>query len=256
MQRTRVGVGGGFESLISTGKEMLGGGGRKLAATANSILSKARFRGKLGSAIAVITSLIVGFLTLPNNILYLIDSSHATKIGSRPEASTPNEDGHHYAYIHAGIAVVVLGCLAMVVSIVLSFFAAKSKRKMDESESDGTGCNNKGTRTVLACLTMMNLELFMSVIAGCMELLYRPLIADEQRLHNTESAIAVFNIIIYAMYVITMILTSMVLKEKHVDGAEYRRMNMEPLHTPRDSHLHTPRSCGESNYYSQSSMYL
>ena len=62
----------------------------------------------------------------------------------------------------------------------------------------------------------------MAVISGCMELLYQPMISDAQRLHNMECAIAVFNIIIYIMYGVTMVLTSTVLKGKHkvitVDG--------------------------------------
>lgn len=61
MQRGRAGIAGGFDSLISTGKELFGS---KLSATPGSILSAARFRGKLGAAIAVITSLIVGFLAI------------------------------------------------------------------------------------------------------------------------------------------------------------------------------------------------
>lgn len=188
-----------------------------------TILSAARFRGKLGAAIAVITSLIVGFLTIPNNILYFIDSEYKTRIktGSSIADSTPSPSSggrpeYDYAYIHAGIALVMLGCLAMVVSIVLSYFAANSKRKLDDSNGSYRGPEStKSTRTVLACLIMMNIELFMAVVAGCMELLYRPLIRNAHRLHNIECAIAVFNIIIYIMYVVTMVLTSTVLKGKH-----------------------------------------
>lgn len=195
---------GGLESLIATGNNMFNG--RLSAISSSAIRSTARFRGKLGAAISVITSLIVGFLTIPNNILYFIGNEHKTR--------TKDPGEHDYAYIHAGIALIVIGCLAMVVSIVLSYFAAKSKRKMDFEDARGPE-STKSTKTVLACLIMMNIELFMAVIAGCMELLYQPLINDAQRLHNMECAIAVFNIIIYIMYVVTMVLTSCILKEKH-----------------------------------------
>ena len=174
-----------------------------------------RFKGKLGAAIAVITSLIVGFLTIPNNILYFIDSKHGTRdaaCSSADSASDHVAPDYKNAYVHAGIALITLGCLAMVVSIVLSYFAAKSKLKMDDVFDTYRG---KSTGTVMTCLIMMNIELFMAVIAGCMELLYRPLISDNQRLHNMECAIAVFNIIIYVMYVVTMVMTSTVLKERH-----------------------------------------
>ncbi|KAK2814252.1 hypothetical protein Q5P01_000699 [Channa striata] len=169
-------------------------------------------RGESWRAIAVITSLIVGFLTMPNNILYFIDSRHGTRGygGGAERGAERGRPEYEYAYIHAGIALITLGCLAMVVSIVLSFFAATSKRKMDDRGEEPS----KSTRTVFACLIVMNAELFMSVVAGCMELLYRPLIQDEHRLHNMECAIAVFNIVIYAMYVVTMVLTPTVLKEK------------------------------------------
>lgn len=187
------------------------------------LFSTARFRGKLGSAIAVITSLIVGFLTLPSNILYFIDSSYNTRLKLEPQitatvspgSADPGTNDHqeklgvNMTYIHSGIALIVLGCLAMVVSVVLSYFAAKSKLKLDDSNV--IHHNDKSTRTVVICLVMMNVELFMAVIAGCMELLYRPLIHNVQRLHNVECAIAVFNIAIYLMYVVSMILTSTVL---------------------------------------------
>lgn len=207
---------GGLESLISKSKDLFDS---RMSAVSNStILNAARFRGKLGAAIGVITSLIVGFLTIPNNILYFIDNKHGTKTtgGPTPSPSSVGRPDYEYAYIHAGIALITLGCLAMVVSIVLSYFAAKSKRKMDTSEGSYRGPEStKSTRTVLACLIMMNIELFMAVIAGCMELLYRPLISDAQRLHNMECTIAVFNIIIYIMYLVTMVLTSTVLKGRH-----------------------------------------
>lgn len=175
-----------------------------------------RFKGKLGSAIAIITSLIVGFLTIPNNILYFVDNRHGTRatgcsFADSTSAQSMNE--YQYIYIHAGIALVTLGCLALIVSIVLSYFAAKSKLKMDELSDPYGDSESKSTRTVIACLTMMNVELFMAVIAGCMELLYQPLISNAQRLHNMECAIAVFNIIIYAMYVVTMVMASTILKD-------------------------------------------
>lgn len=152
---------------------------------------------------------------------------------------------------------ITLGCLAMVVSVVLSFFAAKSKRKLDDVE-DAARRVNKGTRTVLACLVMMNLELFMAVVSGCMELLYRPLIRDENRLHNVECAIAVFNILIYAMYVITMVLTSTVLKERQGDVAFGYRKNVDaliPQNACRDN-LQAAKTYGDCDYYSQSSLFL
>ena len=176
-----------------------------------------RFKGKLGAAIAVITSLIVGFLTIPNNILYFIDSKHGTRAMGCPAADSNSAQAkpeYEYAYIHAGIALITLGCLAMVASIVLSYFAAESKLKMDDVPDPYRGAGSKSTRTVITCLIMMNSELFMAVIAGCMELLYQPLISNAQRLHNMECAIAVFNIVIYAMYVVTMVMTSTVLKER------------------------------------------
>ena len=183
------------------------------------LFSTARFRGKLGSAIAVINSLIVGFLTLPNNILYFIDSSHGTRLRTDPgipATVTPGSNDANAenvnAYIHSGIALIVLGCLAMVVSVVLSYFAAKSKRKLDDTNI--THHSDKSTRTVQVCLVMMNAQLFMAVIAGGMELLYRPLIRDGKRLHDVECTIAVLNMVIYFTYVASMILTATVLRGK------------------------------------------
>lgn len=85
MNRKKVNL-GGFESLISKSKNMFN---NKMSAIPNStILTAACFRGKLGTAIAVITSLIVGFLTIPNNILYIIDNKHSTRTMGRPEAAS------------------------------------------------------------------------------------------------------------------------------------------------------------------------
>lgn len=196
----------GLKSLVSSGKDMVSG---KLSSVSGATLA-ARFKGNLGSSIAVITSLIVGFLTIPNNVTYFIDNKHSTWVAS----DAHGEKDYNYAYVHAGIGMTVLGCLAMVVSIVLSYFAAKSKHKVDVS-AGATRDTTRSTRTVYACLVMMNLELFMAVIAGCMEFLYRPLTGDKYRLHAVECAIAVFNIITYAMYVVTMILTSTILRGKH-----------------------------------------
>lgn len=134
--------------------------------------------------------------------MYFLDHKHSSKLTYDNDDDSNQE--HRYAYIHAGIALVVLGCLAIVVSIVLSYFAAISKRKVDASAATSTNPVTRSTMTVYACLAMMNVELFMAVIAGCMELLYRPLTSNEHRSHNVECAIAVFNIIIYAMYVVTM----------------------------------------------------
>ncbi|KAK2812294.1 hypothetical protein Q5P01_000049 [Channa striata] len=144
MQRGRAGIAGGFDSLISTGKELFG--------------SKLR---------------------------------HGTRgYGGGAERGRPE---YEYAYIHAGIALITLGCLAMVVSIVLSFFAATRASARWTTRRRGAEQEHPH---VFACLIVMNVELFMSVVAGCMELLYRPLIQDEHRLHNMECAIAVFNIAI------------------------------------------------------------
>ncbi|KAJ7983713.1 hypothetical protein DPEC_G00373680 [Dallia pectoralis] len=212
---------GGFESMLATSKDLFN---NRMSTVPNGILlNVARFKGDLGAAIAVITSLTVGFLTIPNNILYFIDNKHGTRSSGRPGVNTmpssplpTDRPQSEYAYIHAGIALIVLGCLAIAVSIVLSYFALESKRKMDNAEGPyrGSECT-KRTRTVLVCLIMMNIELFMAVIAGCMELLYRPLIGDAQRLHNVECAIAVFNLAIYIMYVVTMALTTSLLKGIH-----------------------------------------
>lgn len=208
-RKVRPGYGGmGLDSLVAKGKDFIN---TKMSSVPNAT-AVLRFRGKLGAAIAVISSLIVGFLVIPNNILYFIDNKYAIRLGTTTTTAR-SRPAHEYAYIHAGVALILMGCLAMVVSIVLSYFAAKSKQKMDgvEGQSVETG---KSTRTVLACLVMMNVELFLAVIAGSMELLYQPLIADEQRLHRMECAIAVFNIVIYIMYLVTMVLTSTVLREK------------------------------------------
>ena len=223
----------GFESLISTSKDLFNS---RMSTMPNGVIvNVAKFKGKLGATIAVITSLIVGFLTIPNNILYFINNNHSTRITGRLDAdsahlsSSEGRPDYDYAYIHSGIALITLGCLAMVVSIVLSYFASKSKQKINDSESSYKSSESTNTTgTVMACLIMMNVELFMSVIAGCMELLYRPLITDAQRLHNMECAIAVFNIIIYMMYVVTMVLTSTVLKGK------YERVAIDVQREPSD----------------------
>lgn len=140
MNRKKTGL-SGFDNLVSSGKDLFA-----TRFSPRAFLSTARFRGKLGAAIAVITSLIVGFLTIPNNILYFIDDQYETRTRS-------DDDEYDYVYIHAGIALITLGCLAMVVSIVLSYFAAKSKRKLDDSEvSSYGGTGPTSTKTVLACL--------------------------------------------------------------------------------------------------------
>ena len=217
MNRRKTNI-GGFESLISTSKDLFNG---RMSTVPNGIIvNVAKFKGKLGATIAVITSMIVGFLIIPNNILYFINNTYYNigmkdRLGANSATRSTSEGrpDYEYAYIHAGIALITLGCLAMVVSIVLSYFASKSRRKIEESEASYKGSEaTKTTGTVMACLIMMNIELFMSVITGCTELLYRPLITDAKRLHNMECAIAVFNIIIYIMYVVTMVLTSTVLK--------------------------------------------
>lgn len=204
-----------LKTLVANGKDAFA---NKVVGpiSTNAAISTAKFKGGLGSSIAVITALIVGFLTIPNNLIYFIDHTHSAK----PTPNAPPDEVHKYAYIHAGIVMVVLGCLAMVVSVVLSYFAVKSKRKMDAADGQDRVLV-KSTRTVYACLAMMNVELFMAVVAACMELLYQPLTSAAHRLHNVECAIAVFNIIIYVMYVVTMILTSTVLRgereKDHVD---------------------------------------
>lgn len=254
---------GGLDSLIATSKDMFHS--RLSSVAKSSIFSTARFRGRLGSAIAVITSLIVGFLTIPNNILYFIDSGHSIRgpgaFGTATQASSV--DGElldvEYAYIHAGIAVVVLGCLAMVVSIVLSYFAAKSKLKMDDADRSVEPISS--TRTVITCLVMMNIELFMAVIAGCMELLYRPLTSSARRMHNVECAIAVFNIIIYIMYIVTMILTSSILRGKRDKGQvdvskELSDVIASPMANGREFNSRSERVHRSVNPYNSQSSFL
>lgn len=204
MHRKRTGV----RSVLSAGKE--------------AVLDKfgpnavSRFKGKLGGAIAVITSMIVGFLVIPNNVLYFIDDTHKTRLRVQTlTTQEPDTDDVGSAYIHAGIAVMLLGFCSMVFSCVLSFFAGKSKYKTDATDPTGT-------RTVVACLVMMNAELFMAVLVACMELFYRPLTKRPDNQHTIECAIAVLNIIIYVLYVITMALTSTLLREKSpVDPVSY-----------------------------------
>lgn len=248
MNRKKTGR-GAFESLISTSKDLLRD---KLSISSNRhVLNANRFKGQLGATITVITSLIVGFLTIPNNILYFIGNKHsATTSGVwQREPSPSSRPDYEYAYIHVGIALITLGCLAMVVSIVLSYFAAKSKRKMHASEgSRWDPDSTKTSRTVMACLIMMNVELFMAVIAGCMELLYRPLISDASRLHNVECTIAVFNIVIYAMYVPTMVLTSTILKAKQESvPADVHRDILEAVNVPAPRDYVSSRSASPYN---------
>lgn len=141
----------GLKTLVSTGKDMFSS---KVATPLSSTAaaSTAKFKGNLGSCIAVITSLIVGFLAIPNNVIYFLDHTHSAKLTNTAE--TPDE-AHRYAYIHGGIAMVILGFLAMVVSIVLSYFAAKSKKKLDATDNS----LSRSTKTVFACLAMMNINL-------------------------------------------------------------------------------------------------
>lgn len=236
--------GGGLESAFTTGLNAVS---NKLGV--NTVAQHvSRFKGKLGGAIAVITSMIVGFLVIPNNVMYFIDDTHKTRLNyqTSPTPATDTEDVRS-AYIHAGIAVILLGCLSMVVSIVLSYFAAKSKYKTD-AVIDSTG-----TRTVLTCLIMMNIELFMAIIAGCMELLYRPLTTQLHRQHTVECAIAVFNIIIYVLYVITMILTSNILQNKsRVVGSTNYHHGLQTQELPADISLSSPRGSVAMEYYPQS----
>ena len=103
----------------------------------------------------------------------------------------------------------------------------------------------------MACLIMMNVELFMAVIAGCMELLYRPLISDACRLHNVDCTIAVFNIVIYVIYVPTMVLTSIILKAKQESvPADVHRDILEAVAVPAPRDYVSDRSASPYNSHS------
>ena len=165
---------GDFQSLISTSKDLYNT--RVAAIPGSTLLNTARFRGKLAAAIATISAITVCFLSIPNSIMYLMDSKHGTRcVVVEPAQSSPRESrtDYEYAYIHAGIALIILGCLAMVVSIVLSHFALKRKRKMDNSEGRHHMYPEvtKSSRIVPVAIIMMNIDLFMAIIKGCMEIL-------------------------------------------------------------------------------------
>ena len=71
----------------------------------------------------------MGFLTISKNILYFINNKHGTRTSDSQQLShSEGRPDYEYAYIHSGIALVTLGYLAMVVSIVLSYFASKCKK--------------------------------------------------------------------------------------------------------------------------------
>lgn len=231
----------GLESTLSTGLNVLS---NKLGANAAAV-HVGRFRGKLGGAIAVISAMIVGFLVIPNNIMYFIDDTHKSRLITL-SASTPAPDAEalQSAYIHAGIAVILLGCLSFTVSMVLSYFAGRSKQKTD------AGTDAAGVRTVWACLIIMNVELFMAIVAGCMEILYRPLTKQIQRQHAVECAIAIFNIIIYVLYIITMVLTSNLLQDKSRAGpASYHHGALSAQELPPEVTLGGGHRGSARDYY-------
>lgn len=169
-----------------------------------ALQSVSRFKGNLAVTLEIIRTLVVCFLVLPNNILYLLDHAHGnTPRLQRTQCTQETEKGagegvaYGQVYIKSGIGLVVLGCISLVVCIVFSYFASASKWKLASKQGlSKSMTDGKSTLIVLLCLAIGNMELIMSVVAACMELLYRPLIDSLNRWHSMEFSIAIMNILV------------------------------------------------------------
>lgn len=179
-----------------------------------------KFRASVSSTVLAINVLVVGFLVIPTNVLYFLNHTHRVVLHPGVSTSGPPTDNDtspaYHSHLHSGIGLVVLGTLALVTSIVMSVFVVRRRKKaMVTDVVVKTSINS-----VIACLVLMNVELFMAIIAGAMELLYRPLAKSADAAYTTECVVSATNLIVYAMYIVSVVLTTRMMSKD--PAARYR----------------------------------
>ena len=225
--------------------------------TVTALQSVSRFKGNLAITLEIIRTLVVCFLVLPNNVLYLLDHTHGnTYRFQRVQCTQDAEDGggegaaYGQAYIKSGICLVVFGCIALVVCIVFSYFASASKWKLASKQGlSKSMTDSKSTVIVTLCLAIGNMELIMSVVAGCMELLYRPLVDSLNRWHNMEYSIALMNILVVISHFCgSLMIIRSILGNKN--DLEVTELSAPATHYPQGQSNQQYQSSGSSGYSS------
>ena len=177
--------------------------------TVAALQSVNRFKGNLAVTLEIIRTLVFCFMVLPNNVLYLLDHTYGNMHRLQgPLCAQDSADGGHggapytHVYLRSGVSLIVLGCISLVVCIVFSYFASASKWKLGRRQGlSKSVTDSKSTVIVMLCLAIGNTELVMSVVDGCMELLYRPLVDSANRWHNMECSVAIMNILVVVSHV-------------------------------------------------------
>ena len=224
--------------------------------TVIALQSVSRFKGTLAITLEIIRSLVLGFLVVPNNILYVLDHTHGNTyrfqhVQSNQDTENGGVEGAGYGkvYIRSGICLVVLGCISLVVCLVFSYFASASKWKLARKQGlSKSMTDSKSTVIVSLCLVIGNMELIMSVIAGCMELLYRPLVHSLNRWHNMELAIGIMNIlVVIAHYCGSLMIIKSILGNKN--ELEETELSSHATHYPQGQSHQQYQSGGYSSYH-------
>ena len=208
--------------------------------TVAALQSVNRFKGNLAITLEIIRTLVFCFMVLPNNVLYLLDHTYGNMHRLQgPRCAQDSADGGHgeapytHVYIRSGICLIVLGCISLVVCVVFSYFASASKWKLGRKKGlSKSVTDSKSTVIVMLCLAIGNIELVMSVVDGCMELLYRPLVDSLNRWHNMECSVAIMNILVVVSHVwgSMMIIRSILGNKNELEETE---LTSPTLHYPQ-----------------------
>ncbi|KAJ8411161.1 hypothetical protein AAFF_G00171670 [Aldrovandia affinis] len=169
-----------------------------------------KFEGNMIVWLMITQMTTMCFLVIPECMVNLIDGAYAVAVDYPGEDFKELSSRYNRVYINSGIVTVVVGCLAMCVNIVLSYFVVLAKKKL-LTKSNGSMTTGRSTVGVVLYVLAMNAQLLFSVLRACMELLYRSLTMDGTRIRHVETAIASFGLMVVIAGLITGISTTMLL---------------------------------------------